>query len=45
LLSSPAISAPKNLGIRQSFADVGATVADNFHMSLQAGQSFLSNLR
>jgi phosphopentomutase len=45
LLFSPAISVPKDLGIRQSFADVGATVADNFHISLQAGKSFLSNLK
>jgi len=45
LLSSPAVSVPKNLGIRQSFADVGATVAENFHISLPTGQSFLSNLR
>ncbi|SEA54939.1 phosphopentomutase [Desulfuromusa kysingii] len=45
LLYSAAISVPQNLGIRQSFADVGATVADNFHIALQTGQSFLSNLR
>ncbi|WP_321372291.1 phosphopentomutase [uncultured Desulfuromusa sp.] len=45
LLSSPVIPAPKDLGIRQSFADVGATVADNFQISLSAGQSFLSTLR
>ena len=45
LLFSPAVSVPRNLGVRQSFADVGATVAENFHMSLQAGDSFLSNLK
>ena len=44
LLSARTIVAPVNLGIRQSFADVGATVADNFHISLQTGQSFLSDL-
>lgn len=37
LLSSKAITAPKNLSIRQSFADVGATVADNFQLVLSAG--------
>ena len=45
LLSSQAITTPANLGIRQTFADVGATVADNFQISLQTGTSFLSNLR
>ena len=45
LLASPAISMPRSLGVRQSFADVGATVAENFHISLPVGQSFLSNLR
>ena len=44
LLSSQSIADPVNLGIRRSFADVGATVADNFQISLQAGQSFLSEL-
>ncbi|MEA3543890.1 MAG: phosphopentomutase [Thermodesulfobacteriota bacterium] len=45
LLSSKAIPVPVNLGIRQSFADVGATVADNFQFSLPAGQSFLAELK
>lgn len=45
LITSPAISVPGSLGVRQSFADVGATVAENFHISLPVGQSFLSNLR
>lgn len=44
LLSSQSISAPVSLGTRQSFADVGATVADNFQISLQTGQSFLPEL-
>ncbi|MFK5927352.1 MAG: phosphopentomutase [Desulfuromusa sp.] len=45
LLFSQAITAPISLGVRQSFADVGATVADNFKISLQTGTSFLSYLR
>jgi len=45
LLSSEAITAPENLGIRHSFADVGATVADNFQFVLSEGQSFLSELK
>ena len=44
LLFSPAISAPQNLGVRRSFADVGATVADNFQIVLPEGESFLSRL-
>lgn len=44
LLSSPAITAPESLGVRGSFADVGATVASNFHVLLQNGESFLSQL-
>jgi len=44
LLSSPAISAPQSLGVRRSFADVGATVADNFQIVLAEGESFLSSL-
>ncbi|MEA3361818.1 MAG: hypothetical protein U9Q61_00870 [Thermodesulfobacteriota bacterium] len=45
LLSSKAISAPKKMGIRQSFADVGVTVADNFQLVLSAGKSFLPELK
>ena len=44
LLFSQSISAPVNLGIRQSFADVAATVAGNFQISLKNGRSFLSEL-
>ena len=44
LLFSQSISIPASLGVRQSFADVGATVADNFQISLQEGQSFLPEL-
>ena len=35
----------KDLGIRQTFADLGATVADNFHVTMpKYGTSFLSQL-
>ncbi|MCK5825788.1 MAG: phosphopentomutase [Desulfuromusa sp.] len=44
LLSSQAITAPGSLGIRASFADVGATVASNFQVFMQNGKSFLSEL-
>ena len=36
----------KDLGIRQTFADVGATVSDNFNVTMpQYGTSFLSQLQ
>lgn len=36
---------PANLGIRQTFADVGATIAENFGVKQpQIGQSFLSEI-
>ncbi|MCK5825458.1 MAG: phosphopentomutase [Desulfuromusa sp.] len=44
LLFSPDADVTVDLGIRQSFADVGATVADNFQISLQSGCSFLSEI-
>ena len=44
LLYSRAIAAPQDLGVRQSFADVGATIADNFEILMQNGESFLSEL-
>ncbi len=44
LLSSHSFVGSVNLGTRQSFADVGATIADNFQISLQSGQSFFSEL-
>ncbi|MCW8891797.1 MAG: phosphopentomutase [Deltaproteobacteria bacterium] len=44
LVAAPLTSASVNLGVRQTFADVGATVADNFQLKLQNGQSFLSGL-
>ncbi len=34
-----------NLGCRDTVADVGQTVAENFSLSVSAGQSFLSDLR
>ena len=45
LLYSQAILAPRNLGVRQTFADVGATVADNFQIFLPEGQSFFPQLK
>lgn len=33
-----------NLGTRASLADIGQTVADNFHLKLTAGESFLGQL-
>lgn len=33
-----------NLGIRESLADIGQTVAENFDLRLQAGESFLSTV-
>ncbi len=44
LLSSPALRSAKDLGVRQTFADVGATIADNFQLTLSVGQSFLGEL-
>jgi phosphopentomutase len=34
-----------NLGTRNSLADLGQTIAENFHLRLAAGESFLSKLR
>ncbi len=45
LLYSQTIDAPGSLGLRQTFADVGATVADNFQIFLPEGQSFLPQLK
>ncbi|MEJ8544959.1 phosphopentomutase [Brevibacillus borstelensis] len=39
------IASGSNLGIRNTFADIGATIADNFSVQLPAiGESFLSKL-
>jgi phosphopentomutase len=44
LAHSPAISQGKNLGIRQTLADMGQTVAENFGGSIPHGTSFLAEL-
>jgi len=33
-----------NLGTRNSLSDIGATIAENFDLHLNAGQSFLKQL-
>lgn len=46
LVYSPSMEDPKSLGSRQTFADFGATVADNFGVSgTGVGKSFLSELK
>lgn len=46
LVWSPILSSGGDLGIRRTFSDVGATVADNFAVGLPAnGESFLQKLR
>ena len=45
LAFSPAMVRPTNLGVRRSFADLGATLAENFKLTLQAGESFLASVR
>lgn len=45
LVYSPALQSPVNLGVRGTFADVGATIADNFGVtSTGRGTSFLHEL-
>ncbi|MFO7811785.1 MAG: phosphopentomutase [Pelovirga sp.] len=44
LAYSPALSKTKNLGVRDSFADLGATLAENFGLECRTGKSFLANL-
>ncbi len=44
MLFSRAVAASGGLGIRDSFADVGATIAGNFQIQLKNGESFLSEL-
>jgi phosphopentomutase len=34
-----------NLGTRKSLSDIGSTIADNFNLNLQAGESFLDQIR
>jgi phosphopentomutase len=39
------ITAGKSLGVRETFADVGATIADNFGVQMPAiGRSFLADI-
>ncbi|MEK3885923.1 phosphopentomutase [Bacillus sp. FSL K6-3431] len=46
LVYSPSFAGGKELPIRKTFADVGATIADNFNIKWQgAGESFLENLK
>lgn len=45
LIYSPALSRPIPLGVRDSFADLGATLAENFGLECQSGHSFLSVIR
>ena len=44
LVYSPKFRAGSDLGIRSSFADVGATISDNFGVNYSFGESFLSLL-
>ncbi len=39
------VKAGVNLGIRQTLADIGQTVAENFGTSIDAGSSFLSDIQ
>jgi phosphopentomutase len=34
-----------NIGVRESFADLGATIAENFGITLRAGKSFLGEIK
>lgn len=46
LVYSPRLDAGSELEIRNTFADVGATIADNFNVKMPAnGKSFLSDLK
>jgi phosphopentomutase len=46
LVRGPRVPAGRDLGVRGSFADLGATLADNFGLGrLSAGVSFLDDLR
>lgn len=44
LLYNPRLMGGVNLGTRQTMADIGQTIAENFGVHLPAGQSFLSDL-
>jgi phosphopentomutase len=45
LAVGPGVRNGAGLGVRQSLADIGQTIAENFGLSLQAGASFLDLLR
>ena len=46
LVYSKALKEPRSLPIRETFADIGATIADNFQIDKgEIGQSFLNDLR
>jgi len=46
LLYSPGLSAAVDIGVRETFADLGATIADNFGLgALENGTSFLQQLK
>ena len=46
LVYSPSMTEGKELDLRKTFADVGATVADNFNVKMpKHGESFLPNLK
>ena len=44
LAYSAAVSNTKNLGVRDSFADLGATFAENFGLKCRTGKSFLATI-
>jgi len=45
LVYSPALNKTMSLGVRDSFADLGSTIAENFGLKCQTGKSFLSQIR
>ncbi|CAM2805801.1 phosphopentomutase [Paenibacillus sediminis] len=46
LVYSPSLEAPGSLGVRETYSDVGATIADNFGVKApQYGSSFLAQLK
>lgn len=46
LVRGPGVAAGRDLGVRDSFADLGATLAENFGVGLlPAGRSFLEEIR
>lgn len=44
IVYSPTFSEGKSLGVRETFADIGATIAENFGVQTPSGTSFLSEL-